>query len=54
MADIHRSAAIFFIFIRPGRIKDVSGITVQSDCSEVSGTGAKIIFIEKRRSFPVN
>ncbi len=29
MADIRKSAAIFFISMRPGRIKGVGGITVQ-------------------------
>ena len=30
MADIRKSAAIFFISMRPGRIKGVGGIAVQT------------------------
>ena len=52
MADIRKSAAIFFISMRQGRIKGVGGITVQTGFLGVSYTAANIIFIEKRRSLP--
>ena len=36
---------------RPGFLVPKFFVTVQTGCSEVTETGADIIFIEKRRSF---
>ena len=52
MADIRKSAAIFFISMRPGRIKGVGGITVQTGCSYTSLLAQSIHLREKNIAGP--
>ena len=52
MADIRKSAAIFFISIKLGLIKGVGGITVQTGCSYISLLAQSIHLREKNIAGP--